>query len=154
MATFTLDARLEDAISQYLAAAAPITTTIGADVAIGFDAQSVTTIGAFGLVVVHCSGHSPGVLGMHKLQIADPAYVTIGCFTRTGQDLDGTNLQELAAAVEDEMADSAVVSTLNGLVTGLHIYANGLHLGDRSREDGDGYRQATLSLEIKATITS
>lgn len=153
MATFTIDKRLEDAIIATLTAAAGI-VAIGATVAKGFDATTARTIPDDGLVAVHCSGSSPGTLGTHKIQIADPAFISIGCFTRVSQDITGSAVQALAAAVEDVLADSAAVATLNAASAGLHIYANGLYLRDRNRDDGDAYRQITLQLEIKATVTS
>lgn len=153
MPTFTIDSRLEEAISETLAAAAGI-IAIGATVVIGYDATNVHQIADAGTVAVHCSGHSNGVLGMHKVQIADPAFITIGVFTRTGQDLTGTAVQALAAAVDDVMSDSAIVTTLNAAATGLNVYARGVHLMDRDRDDGSAYRYISLQYEIKATVTS
>lgn len=153
MPTFTIESRLEEAISSTLAAASGI-TAIGADVCIGYDATTSNLIGDDGRVAVHCSGYTNGVLGMHKIQIADPAFVTIGVFTRAAQDRDGTGAQALAAAVDDVMADSAIVSTLNAAVSGLNVYARGVQLISRDRDDGDSYRYISLQYEIKATVTS
>lgn len=153
MATFDIEKRLEDAIKATLAAASGI-TAIGATVVRGFDAASEKSIGASGLVAVHCSGFSHGVLGIHATQVADPAYVSIGVWTRVSSDLTGDNIIALAAAVDDVMADTAIVTTLNAASSGLHIYDNGMILTDRNRDDGGGYRQITLSFEIHATVTS
>lgn len=153
MPTFTIDRRLEDAIVATLAAASGI-IAIGPTVVRGFDASSVKQLTDAGNVAVHCSGVSHGVLGLHGVQIADPAYITIGVWTRVSQDTTGNNVLALAAAVEDVMADSAIVTTLNAASTGLNVYANGVHLIDRNRDDEDANRYISLAFEIKATVTS